>query len=162
MNSYSYWIQTSLIITQYMTCDIHLTDTTHCPERVFTTHNSTPHERKIGPENMKPKGTRNSTLNILVNIQPLRYIVFASICDRTFSIRGILSILVIRGALELKFSSIVSTSKCFRYYEIGTSCWPREETYSFMLKIPSCNLVRCGSATSRWKTKCLSSLSLLS
>ena len=47
-----------------MTCDIHLTDTAHCPERVFTTHNSTPHERKIGTENMTTKGTRNSTLNI--------------------------------------------------------------------------------------------------
>ena len=56
-----------------MTCDIHLTDTTHCRERVFTTHNSTPHERKIGTENMPAKGTRNSTLNIIVNIQPLRY-----------------------------------------------------------------------------------------
>jgi len=47
-----------------MICDIHLTDTTHCPERVFTTHNSTPHERKIGTENTTAKGTRNSTLNI--------------------------------------------------------------------------------------------------
>jgi len=47
-----------------MTCDIHLTDTTHCPERVFTTHNSTPHERKIDTENMTAKGTRNSKLNI--------------------------------------------------------------------------------------------------
>ena len=56
-----------------MTCDIHLTDTTHCPERVFNTHNSTPHERKIGTENMTAEGTRNSTLNILFNIQPLRY-----------------------------------------------------------------------------------------
>ena len=58
-----------------MTCDIHLTDTTHCPERVLTTHNSTPHERKIDTENMTAKGTRNSTLNILVNIQPPRYII---------------------------------------------------------------------------------------
>jgi len=56
-----------------MTCDIHFTDTTHCPERVFTTHNSTPHGRKIGKENMTAKGTRNSELNILVNIQILRY-----------------------------------------------------------------------------------------
>ena len=55
-----------------MTCDIHFTDTTHCPERVFTIPNSTPHERKIGTENMTAKGTRNSTLNILVNMQPLR------------------------------------------------------------------------------------------
>jgi len=55
-----------------MTCDIHLTDTTHCPERVFTTHN-TPHERKIDTENMTAKGTRTSTLNILDNIRPLRY-----------------------------------------------------------------------------------------
>ena len=61
------------IITQYMTSDIHLTDTTHCPEMVFTTHNSTPHERKIGKENMTPKGTRNTTQNILSNIQPLQY-----------------------------------------------------------------------------------------
>ena len=57
-----------------MTCDIHLTDPTHFPERVLTTHNSTPHERKIGTDNMTAKGTRNSTLNILVNIKPLRYI----------------------------------------------------------------------------------------
>ena len=56
-----------------MNCDIHLTDTTHCPERVFTTHNSTPHERKIDTENMTAKGTHNSTLNMLVNIQPLRF-----------------------------------------------------------------------------------------
>ena len=56
-----------------MNCDIHLTDTTHCPERMFTTHNSIPHERKIGTENMTAKGTRNSTLNMLVNIQPLRF-----------------------------------------------------------------------------------------
>ena len=56
-----------------MTCDIHLTDTTHCPERVFTTHNNTPHERKIDTENMTAEGARNSTLNILLNIQPLRY-----------------------------------------------------------------------------------------
>ena len=56
-----------------MTCDIHLTDKTHCPERVFTTHNSTPHERKICTENMTAKITRNSTQNILVKIQPLRY-----------------------------------------------------------------------------------------
>ena len=54
-----------------MTCDINLTDTTHCPERVFITHNSTPHERKIGTENMTAKGTRNSTLNTLDSIQPL-------------------------------------------------------------------------------------------
>jgi len=47
-----------------MACDIHLIDTTHCPERVFTTHNSTPHERKIDTENMTAKGTRNSKLNI--------------------------------------------------------------------------------------------------
>ena len=71
-----------IIITQYMTCDIHLTDTTHCPERVFTTHNSTPHERKVDTEDMTAKGTRNSTLNILVTIQPLRYkIVFTSETD---------------------------------------------------------------------------------
>ena len=57
-----------------MTCDIHLTDTTHCPERVFTAHNSTPHERKVDTENMTAKGTRTSTLNILGNIRPLRYI----------------------------------------------------------------------------------------
>ena len=57
-----------------MTCDIHLTHTTHCPEWVFTIYNSTPHERKIGKENITAKGTRNSTLNILVNIEPLRYI----------------------------------------------------------------------------------------
>ena len=56
-----------------MTCDIHLTDTTYCPERVLNTHNSTPHERKIETENMTAKGTRTSTLNILDNIQPLRY-----------------------------------------------------------------------------------------
>ena len=57
-----------------MTCDIHLTDTKRCSERVFTTHNSTLHERKIDTENMTAKGTRNLTLNMLVNIQPLRYI----------------------------------------------------------------------------------------
>ena len=51
-----------------------MTDTTHCPERVFSTHNSTPHERKIDTENLTAKGTRNSTINILVNIQPLRCI----------------------------------------------------------------------------------------
>ena len=56
-----------------MTCDIHLTDTTHCPERVFTTHNSTPHKRKIDIDNVTAKGTRTSTLNILENIRPLRY-----------------------------------------------------------------------------------------
>ena len=56
-----------------MTCDIHLTDTTHCPERVVTTHNSTPHDRKVDTENMTAKGTRTSTLNILDNIRPLRY-----------------------------------------------------------------------------------------
>ena len=55
-----------------MIYDIHFTDTTHCPERVFATHNSTPIERKIGTENMTAKGTRNSTLNLLVNTQPLR------------------------------------------------------------------------------------------
>jgi len=38
-----------------MTCDIHFTNTTHSPERVFTTHNSTPHEREIGIENMTAK-----------------------------------------------------------------------------------------------------------
>ena len=53
-----------------MTCDIHLTDTTHCTERVFTTHNSTPHERKIDTENMRATGTHNLTLNILVTIHP--------------------------------------------------------------------------------------------
>ena len=57
-----------------MTCDILLTDTTHCPERVFTTDNSTPHKRKMGTDNVTAKGTRNSTLHILANIQPLRYI----------------------------------------------------------------------------------------
>ena len=56
-----------------MICDIHLTDTTHCPERVFTTRNSIPHERKIGTESMAAKGTHKSTQNILDNIQPLRY-----------------------------------------------------------------------------------------
>ena len=62
-----------IIITQYMTSDIHLTGTTHCPERVFTTHNSTPHERKFGKQNMTAKGTRNTTDNILVDIETLRY-----------------------------------------------------------------------------------------
>ena len=57
-----------------MTCDIYLTDKTHCPEKVFTTNNSTPHKRKIGTENMTVKGTRNSIQNILDNIQLLRYI----------------------------------------------------------------------------------------
>ena len=56
-----------------MTSDIHLTGTTHCPERVFTTHNSTPHERKIGTQNMTAKGIRNATQNILINIGPFRY-----------------------------------------------------------------------------------------
>ena len=62
-----------MALTQYMTCDIRLTDTTHCPERVFTTHNSTSHGRTNGIENMRAKGTRNSTLNVIVNMQPLRY-----------------------------------------------------------------------------------------
>jgi len=39
-----------------MICDTHFTDS---PERVFTTHNSTPHERKIDT-NMTAKGTRNA------------------------------------------------------------------------------------------------------
>ena len=56
-----------------MTSDMHLTDTSHCLERVFTTPNSTPNERKISTENMTAKGTRNSTLNMLVNIQPICY-----------------------------------------------------------------------------------------
>ena len=34
-----------------------LTGTAHCPERVFTTHNRTPHERKIGTRYMTAKGT---------------------------------------------------------------------------------------------------------
>ena len=42
-----------------MTSDIHLTDTTHCPERVFTTHNKMQQERKIGTQNMTAKGKRN-------------------------------------------------------------------------------------------------------
>ena len=42
-------------------------------------------------------------------------VFFASIGGRTFSIRGILSILVVKGVLEPKFGSIVSTSKFFRY-----------------------------------------------
>ena len=53
-------------------------NTTHCPEKLFTTHNSTAHERKIGTENMIAKGTRNSTQNILVNMQPLRYTFLAT------------------------------------------------------------------------------------
>ena len=49
-----------VIITQYMTSGIHLKDTTHCPKRLFTTHNYTLHERKIDKENMTAKGTRNT------------------------------------------------------------------------------------------------------
>ena len=56
-----------------MISDIHLTGTTHCPGRVFTTHNSTPHERKISTQNMTAKGTRNMIDNILVDIETLRY-----------------------------------------------------------------------------------------
>ena len=66
-----------MIVTQHMTYDIHLTDTTHCPERVLTTHNTTPHERKICTDNMTTKGTRNSTQNVLDNIKPLRYRIIA-------------------------------------------------------------------------------------
>ena len=70
-----------------MTCDIHLTDTTHCPERLFATHNSTPYERKIDTESMTAKGTRNSTLNILVNIQLLRYTMYPTFHTlRTYAI----------------------------------------------------------------------------
>ena len=61
-----------------MISDVHLTGTTHCPERVFTTHNSTPHERKISTQNMTVKGTRNMTDNILVDIETLRYSIEAS------------------------------------------------------------------------------------
>ena len=57
-----------------MASDIHLTDVTHCPERVFTTHNNSSNERRIGAENMTAKGTCNTTQNMLINIQPLRYI----------------------------------------------------------------------------------------
>ena len=56
-----------------MISDVHLTGTTHCPERVFTTHNSTPHERKLSTQNMTAKGTRNMIDNILVDIETLRY-----------------------------------------------------------------------------------------
>ena len=58
-----------------MISGIHLTGTTHCPERAFTTHNSTPHERKISTQNMTAKGTRNMIDNILVDIETLRYTI---------------------------------------------------------------------------------------
>ena len=58
-----------------MISDVHLTGTTHCPERVFTTHNSTPHERKISTQNLTAKGTRNMIDNILGDIETLRYML---------------------------------------------------------------------------------------
>ena len=63
-----------------MISDIHLTGTTHCPERVFTTHNSTPHERKISTQNMTAKGTCNMIDNILVDIETLRYTTLHMLC----------------------------------------------------------------------------------
>ena len=57
-----------------MTGDIHLTGTTHCWKGCLL-HNSTPHERKICTQNMTAKGARNTTDNILVHIQTLRYTI---------------------------------------------------------------------------------------
>ena len=71
-NSESLNREYSIIITQYMTSDIHLTGTTHCRKGCLL-HNNTLHERKIGKQNMTAKGTRNTTDNILVHIQTLRY-----------------------------------------------------------------------------------------
>ena len=56
----------SIIITQYMTSDIHLTGTTHCRKGCLL-HNSTPHERKISTQNMTAKGTSNTTDNQYTN-----------------------------------------------------------------------------------------------
>ena len=69
-NSKSLNTEYSIIITQYMTSDKHLTDTTHCRKGCLL-HNSTPHERTIGTQNMTAKGIRNTTDNILVHIQTL-------------------------------------------------------------------------------------------
>ena len=55
--------------TEDLTTD---SDSTHCRKGCLL-HNSTPHERKIGTQNMTAKGTRNATDNILVPIQTLRY-----------------------------------------------------------------------------------------
>ena len=85
-NSKSLATEYSIIITQYMTSDIHLTGTTHCRKGCFL-HNSTPNGRKVGTQNMTAKGTwittdnvlvhiqtRNTTDDTLVHIQTLRYI----------------------------------------------------------------------------------------
>ena len=47
--------------TQYVTITIHVDRTAHCPERVFTTHNRTPQERKTETRNMTIKVMRNTT-----------------------------------------------------------------------------------------------------
>ena len=73
-NSKSLDAEYLVIITQYTTCEIHLTDTTHCRKGCLL-HSTIPHERKIGTQDMTAKGTRNTTENILVHIQTLRYIL---------------------------------------------------------------------------------------
>ena len=47
--------------TRYVTITIHVDRTAHCPERVFTTHNRTPQERKTETRNMTIKVMRNTT-----------------------------------------------------------------------------------------------------
>ena len=60
-----------------MASGIHLTDATHCLERVLIAHNSTPYERKISmcAHNMAATETRNTTKNIPAYVTPLRFTI---------------------------------------------------------------------------------------
>ena len=55
-----------------MTSDIQLNGASNCRKGCLL-HNRTPHERKIGTQNITAKGTRNTTDNTLVHIEVLRY-----------------------------------------------------------------------------------------